>query len=101
MAEATSTTGTFGFCSRGGALAYAFWVWLSVVFVARGLKYWRFVPDAQMGGAVLGFTLSYVGILFVAVVDPVFSQWYWTALLGIMMGMNEVIFRQIPTVPQR
>jgi hypothetical protein len=26
-------------------------------------------------------------------VNPIFMQWYWTPILGIMMGTNEVILR--------
>jgi len=40
---------------------------------------------------VLGFPLVYVAIMIAALLNPVFTQAYWTPLIGIMMGMNEAV----------
>lgn len=72
-----------------GPLAYLCLVWLSVVFLLRGFKYWRLIPDLRMRGYVLSFSLIYLGVLLGAIVSPMFMQWYWTPVIGILMGVNE------------
>jgi hypothetical protein len=42
-------------------------------------------------GVVLGFTLVYLAILIAATVNSTFVQWRWTPVIGIIMGINEVI----------
>jgi hypothetical protein len=79
---------------KSGLLGYLCLMWLSLVFLWRGFKYWRFIPDPQMRGIVLGFTLTYLGVLIAAVVNSTFVQWFWTPVIGIMMGVNEVALRK-------
>ena len=74
-----------------GLVGYGCLVWMSALFIWRGLKGWRSVPDARKGAVVLAFVLTYSGGCVAAIVDPIFAQWYWTPLVGIMMGTNEVI----------
>jgi len=78
---------------RTGVLGYLFLMWLSITFLTRGFKYWRFISDHQMKGTVLGFTLVYLGLLIAAVVNCIFASWSWTPVIGIMMGVNEVALR--------
>ena len=40
---------------------------------------------------MLGFTLVYLAVLIAAVVNSPFMEWRWTPVIGIMMGINEVI----------
>jgi hypothetical protein len=47
-----------------------------------------------MRGVVLGFTLVYLAVLIAAVVNSTFTRWYWTPVIGIIMGINEVILRK-------
>jgi hypothetical protein len=46
-----------------------------------------------MQSIVLGTTLAYLGLQFTALVDPIFMQWFWVPVLGIMLSVNEVILR--------
>lgn len=80
---------------KSGLLGYLCLVWLSLAFLIRGFKYWRCIPNSQMRGIVLGFTLTYLGVLIGAVVSPMFMQWFWTPVIGLMMGVNEVVLREI------
>ena len=80
---------------KSGLLGYLCLVWLSLAFLIRGFKYWRRIPNSQMRGIVLGFTLTYLGVLIGAIVAPMFMQWFWTPVIGLMMGVNEVILREI------
>jgi len=74
-------TGGIGFLSMMGVL---------VAVVVRGFKYWRIVPD---GAYVLGFTLAIIGLLIGNWVEPLISEWYCTALLAALIGVNELSIR--------
>ena len=79
--------------TKSGILGYLSLLWLSACFITRGLKYWRLIPDTRMQGCVLGFTLTYLSMLLIAIVSPIFMQRFWTPVIGLMMGTNEIIFR--------
>ena len=82
---------------QSGLLGYLSFLWLSLTFLIRGLRHWRTVTDARLRGSVLGFTLVYLGVLIAAAVNSTFMQWRWTPVIGIIMGINEVVlmkFRQ-------
>jgi hypothetical protein len=77
-----------------GFLGYLSLVWVSVLFIVRGFRYWRRLTDERMSAVVIGFVLSYVAALIVATVSVVFLESYWSPLIAIMMGINEAIYRQ-------
>jgi O-antigen ligase len=79
---------------KSGLLGYLCLMWLSFAFLIRGFRHWRRIPDPQVRGTVLGFTLAYLGVLIGAVVNSTFVQWFWTPAIGIMMGVNEVALRK-------
>jgi O-antigen ligase len=82
---------------QSGLLGYLSFMWLSLAFLVRGFRYWRSIVDDRMRGVVLGFTLVYLAVLVAAWVNSTFVQWRWTPVIGIVMGINEVIlmkFRQ-------
>jgi hypothetical protein len=78
---------------RTGLLGYACFIWLSVLFVARGLRSWRHISDRFMQAILLAFILIYVGVSVGAIVSPIYTQWNWIPVLGIMMGTGETILR--------
>jgi hypothetical protein len=75
---------------KTGLVAYLCLVWLSLLFLIRGFTRWRSISHSQIRGMVLGFTLTYVGVLLAAVANPIFMQWFWTPVIGMIMGANEV-----------
>ncbi len=79
---------------QSGLLGYLSLVWLSAHFLWRGFSNWRSVPDYKLKSVVLGFSLAYLAVFIAAVTNSSFTQWRWTPLLGIMMGINEVVLRQ-------
>lgn len=79
---------------QSGLLGYLSLMWLSLAFLIRGFRYWRSIADDRMRGVVLGFTLVYLAVLVAAVVNSTFMQWRWTPVIGIIMGINEVILRK-------
>lgn len=81
--------------TKVGLLGYLCLVWLSLGFLVRGFKYWQCISNPQMRGIVLGFTLTYLGVLVGAIVNPMFMQLFWTPVIGIMMGINEVVLKRV------
>lgn len=79
---------------QSGLLGYLSLTWLSLAFFRRGFGYWRVIPDDRMRGVVLGLTLAYLAVFIAAVANSSFMQWYWTPVIGIMLGVNEVVLRQ-------
>lgn len=78
---------------QAGFAGYLCFVWLSVVFIVRGFRHWRTVKQPRYRIVLLGFVAAYLGIAFGAIVNPVYMQASWAPLLGLMMGINEVILR--------
>lgn len=79
---------------KTGIVGYLCLIWLSLTFLQRAFKYWRYIPDRVLQGMVLGFMLTYLGVALGSLVDPMLMEWFWTPVIGIMMGVNEVIFMQ-------
>jgi O-antigen ligase len=79
---------------QSGLLGYISLMWLSLTFIIRGLKYWRKIADDRGRGVVLGFTLVYLALLAASWVNSTFVQWRWTPVIGLLMGINEVILRK-------
>ena len=77
-----------------GLLGYLCLVWLSLAFLIRSFRYWRLISDSRMRGIVLGFTLAFLGVLIAAFVNSSFVSWSWVPVIGIMMGVNEVVLRK-------
>lgn len=88
--------GVFWLLLRTGSIGFIFMVWLMTAYVSRGFKYWRLVPNTTYRAYVLGFTLSTVGMLLGNWVEPLISEWYWTGVIAVMMGVSELMIRTIP-----
>jgi O-antigen ligase len=80
---------------QSGLLGYLSFTWLSVAFLLRGLRNWRKVSSDRLRAVVLGFSLAYLVALIAAGANSLFTHWSWVPLLGIIMGINEVILRQV------
>ncbi|MBN1450856.1 MAG: O-antigen ligase family protein [Anaerolineales bacterium] len=77
---------------EGGLLGYGWLFLLSILFLLRGLTHWRSAPNNYLKGIVLGFTLTYLGTMISNLVNPIFAQWMWTPVLGLLMGTCESIY---------
>ncbi len=95
--------GHFWVMLKTGLLGYLFFIWLLLRFMQRGLQNWMQIRSSFLKGIVLSFSVAMFGVLFAAIVDPIFAEPYWTVLLGIVMGVNEVIykFNQAPSADFR
>jgi hypothetical protein len=84
---------------KAGLLSYACLVGASAVFLIRGLTRWRRVADPFLRATVLAFCLVYIGVLLGSLVNSMLVQAYWTPVIAMMMGINEVIFRGSNAAP--
>ena len=80
---------------QSGLLGYLAFMWLSLAFLMRGFRYWRSIANDRLRAVVLGFTLVYLAVLVAAVVNSTFMQWSWIPVIGIIMGVNEVILMKL------
>ena len=80
---------------QSGLLGYFSFVWLSLVFLLRGFRGWRKIPDDHMRAVVLSLTLVYLALLIAAGANSLFMQSYWTPVIGIILGVNELILRKV------
>jgi O-antigen ligase len=76
-----------------GIVGFIPFVWFSVLFLVRAYLLWPTIRDRVFKAIVLGFASCYVAILVVGIAAPVFMTWYWTPVLGVMLGINEVIYK--------
>jgi O-antigen ligase len=78
---------------KAGIFGYAAFALTLLIFVVRGLHFWSRLRQPLLRGVVLGFALTVIGASVSAIVNPIFMQWYWTPVLGTMIGINEAIIR--------
>ncbi|MBN1312971.1 MAG: O-antigen ligase family protein [Anaerolineae bacterium] len=78
---------------KSGFAGYLCFLWLSIAFIVRSFRRWRSVRQLKYRSVLLGFVIIYLGVAFAAVVNPIYMQSNWTPLIGLMMGINEVILR--------
>lgn len=76
---------------KTGIVGYLFLISAVIIFAVRGFRNWRHINNPILAGTVLGFTLTTIGILSSNIVAPIFMQWFWTPIIGVMMGVNEVV----------
>ena len=76
-----------------GVLGFIPFVWFSGLYLVRGYRLWHTIQDQALMSVALGFCLSYVTILIASTASPVFMAWFWTPVLGVMLGVNEVIYK--------
>jgi hypothetical protein len=65
-----------------------------LVFLIRGYRLWKRVRHPFFQTLALGLTVGFTGLLIANISDPrLVGNWKWTAALGVIMGINEVIYR--------
>jgi O-antigen ligase len=78
---------------KTGLVGYLLFMWLVVLFVVRGFRRWQKVTDGHLKSIVLGTTLAMAGLIVAGILHPIFMTLFWTPLLGLMFGVNEVVYR--------
>ena len=77
---------------KTGLLGYFLFVLVFLLFLQHSLANWKRIPDPYLKAIVLTFAVTVVGLLPATSVNPIFAESYWSPLLGIMIGINEVIY---------
>jgi O-antigen ligase len=72
-------------------------LWLSFLFLMRGLRQWRELQDRFLSAVILGSTLAYIGLMLSNLVAPTFVQDTSALIFGVIMGVNELAFAQSKT----
>jgi hypothetical protein len=78
---------------KTGLVGYFLFMWLMILAIVRGLNRWRKVKDGHLSSVVLGISLAFAGLIVANILHPMYMTLYWTPLLGVMFGLNEVIYR--------
>ena len=68
-------------------------LWFSLLFLIRGYRRWALIRDPTWQAVALGLTLAYIPLLVAGIAAPVFMDWFWTPVVGVVLGVNEVIYR--------
>ena len=65
----------------------------AILALIRGFSSWRRIREPVMRGLVLGFTLSFIAVLSSCTTSPRLLEASYVPLIGVMLGINEVIIR--------
>ena len=76
---------------KSGLLDYLCFIWLAAMFLYRSITRWRDISDPVLQTIVVGLALSFLALFLGSVIEPMIVEWDCTALLGIMVGINEAI----------
>lgn len=83
--------GHIAIMTKTGLLGYLCYLWFAVVFLYRGFRNWRSVPDPLLRKIVIGCMLSFLGLFLGSMVEAMVVDGNCTALIGILIGISEVI----------
>jgi hypothetical protein len=76
-----------------GLIGFLPFFWFYISFLVRSFLNWKKVKDVYLKAALTGFMLSGLGILLVAIINPVFMQWYSIVVISTMIGLAESIIK--------
>ncbi len=68
-------------------------IWFSIVFLRRGFSAYYDGHDPVRKSLAISFTLSYIAVLFSSATSPRLFEQGYILLLGVILGLNEVIIR--------
>lgn len=85
--------GHFWVMLKTGLIGYSFFMWTLLLFIKRSIQNWKRIPDISQKGFVLSFGVTIFGMLFISIFNPIFRDWYWAPITGVMLGVGEVIIR--------
>ena len=63
------------------------------ISLVRGIRYSRELHDPLFTACASGFVAANLSMLAIAMVNPVFMQWFSIVVIGVTMGLTESIFR--------
>ncbi len=76
-----------------GLIGFVPFLWLSIVYIVRGIQYGRTLRDPILRGLVISFAVSYLAIMLVNITSPWYLLISGASVIGIMFGVSEVAIR--------
>jgi hypothetical protein len=76
-----------------GLLGFLLFFWFYFRFIIRARNNWRKIQDNFFKAAVVGFMVSGIVMLFMAMVIPIFMEWNSIVVIATMIGLTEAIIR--------
>ncbi len=76
-----------------GIIGFLSFFWFYTLFLVRAFRNWKRIPDNLLKAAVAGFMISGVVMLSMALVIPIFLEWFSITVLAVMIGLTEAITR--------
>ena len=76
-----------------GLLGFTFFFLFYLRFLVRAIKTWKRIQDTFLKSVVIGFMISGIVFLFIALVTPIFMELYAIVALATMIGLTESIIR--------
>lgn len=74
-----------------GLLGFMLFMWFYSGFIIRCWKKWKFIEDTYLKALVVGFMLSGIGIIPMALFNPIFLQWFSIVNLAVIIGLTDSI----------
>lgn len=76
-----------------GIFGFIFYFWFYLRFLIRASRNWKKTADPFLKSALVGFMISGIAILPMALVIPIFMEWFSIVVLAICVGLSENIVR--------
>jgi O-antigen ligase len=76
-----------------GIIGFLFYFWFYILFLIRAAKNWKGISDNFLKSVVVGFMISGIAILIMALVIPVFMEWFSIVVIAGMIGLTEALIR--------
>lgn len=76
-----------------GLVGLCIFLILMMRFLFRGFRKWRMIKDTYLSSIVLAYSVSLLGLMVFALQGSTFVSSWNVSVYGLMMGLNEVIYR--------
>jgi O-antigen ligase len=76
-----------------GLVGLCIFLILMMRFLFRGFRKWRMIKDTYLSSIVLAYSISVLGLMVIALQSSTFVSNKYVCVYGLMMGINEVIYR--------
>lgn len=80
---------------KTGLLGYLPLITVILISLYRGFKYWRLIPETWKRYLVLGCALSILGMIIGSFIEPTWMRLSWTTIIGIVLGVNELLIKEV------
>lgn len=74
-----------------GLVGFLSFFWFYLRFLHRAITNWKSIDDIFLKSTLVGFMISGIVILPMALVIPLFMEWYSITVIAVMIGLAEVL----------